>query len=225
MAASVADTALLWSALTGQPTASPQVTGLRVGVVRSPETDQVVPAQAQALARALSALRSAGFPLTEAPFTDLPLYGRLYAHIQGPEARAVHAERVTEAPELFQPEVLDRLTRAAEIRGWEYAAARTARAELRARFATRRAAEVLVLPTVPIEAPPVGARNTELGAGWTDPTLAVLAFNVPWSVLGLPAISVPIPGDGALPGSVELVGQPGREDQLFAVAAAMVAAL
>jgi aspartyl-tRNA(Asn)/glutamyl-tRNA(Gln) amidotransferase subunit A len=225
MAGSVADAALLWSALTGTPTATPQVTGLRVGVVRSAETEQVVPGQARALEHALAALRSAGCTVADTPFTDLPLCGRLYAHIQGPEARAVHAERVAESPELFQPEVLDRLTRAAEIRGWEYVAAQAARAELRARFPDRRAAEVLVLPTVPIEAPPVGARNTELGAGWTDPTLALLAFNVPWSVLGLPAISVPVPGAGALPGSVQLVGQPGREDELFAVAAAMVAAL
>jgi aspartyl-tRNA(Asn)/glutamyl-tRNA(Gln) amidotransferase subunit A len=225
MAASVADAALLWSALTGRPTATPQVTGLRVGVVRSPEIDQVVPEQARALETALAALRSAGFTLADTLFTDTQLCWRLYAQIQGPEARAVHAGRVAEAPELFHPEILDRLTRAAEIRGWEYVAAQAARAELRAQFPARRGADVLVLPTVPIEAPPVGARNTELGAGWTDPTLALLALNVPWSVLGVPAISVPVPGDGPLPGSVELVGQPGREDELLAVAAKMVAAL
>jgi Asp-tRNA(Asn)/Glu-tRNA(Gln) amidotransferase A subunit family amidase len=104
-------------------------------------------------------------------------------------------------------------------------AAQTERAELRAQFPHRMGADVLILPTVPIQAPPVGARNTDLGAGWTDPTLAVLTFNVPWSVLGVPAISVPVPGDGTLPGSVELVGQPGGEDRLFAVAAALTDAL
>jgi aspartyl-tRNA(Asn)/glutamyl-tRNA(Gln) amidotransferase subunit A len=224
MAASVEDTALLWSVLTGRPTATPPVTGLRVGVVRSDLTEQVVPEQASALDRALAALKSAGCAVGDIAVPEMADCARLYAHIQGPEARAVHAERVASAPELFQPEVLDRLDRAAEIRGWEYAAAQRDRARLRAEFPDRVGAEILVLPTVPIEAPPVGARDTELGAGWTSPTSALLALNLAWSVLGWPAVSVPVPG-GVLPGSVQLVGRPGGEAQLLAVAAALTARL
>jgi aspartyl-tRNA(Asn)/glutamyl-tRNA(Gln) amidotransferase subunit A len=222
MAASVEDTALLWSVLTGRPTATPPVTGPRIGVVRSELTEQVVPEQAAALDRALTALKSAGCTVGDVPVPEMADCTRLYAHIQGAEARAVHAERVVLAPELFQPEVLDRLDQAAEIRGWEYAAARRDRARLRAEFPDRIGAEILVLPTVPIGAPPVGARDTELGAGWTNPTFALLALNLTWSVLGWPAMSVPVPGDG-LPGSVQLVGRPGTEAHLLAVAAALAA--
>jgi aspartyl-tRNA(Asn)/glutamyl-tRNA(Gln) amidotransferase subunit A len=82
----------------------------------------------------------------------------------------------------------------------------------------RFGAEILVLPTVPIEPPPVGARDVDLGAGWTSPTPALLACTAAWSVLGVPAVSVPVPGDG-LPGSVQLVGRAGMDDQLLAVAA------
>jgi aspartyl-tRNA(Asn)/glutamyl-tRNA(Gln) amidotransferase subunit A len=80
--------------------------------------------------------------------------------------------------------------------------------------------DLLLLPTVPIEASPIGVRDTDVGAGWTNPIPALLAFNSPWSVLGLPAISVPVAG-GALPGSVQLVGRPGGEDQLLAAAAVL----
>jgi aspartyl-tRNA(Asn)/glutamyl-tRNA(Gln) amidotransferase subunit A len=221
MAGSVADTAVLWSVLSGRPVTTPPVTGLRVGVVRSDETDRVVPEQAQALERALEALKSAGFVLGDAPMPNMADLARMYSHIQGPEARATHADRVARTPELFEPEVLDRLTKAADVAGWEYVAAMDARTRLRDRFPHEMGADVLVLPTVPIEAPPVGARDTDLGAGWTNPTAALLAFNSVWSVLGLPAISVPVPG-GALPGSVQLVGRPGDEDELLAVAAALV---
>jgi aspartyl-tRNA(Asn)/glutamyl-tRNA(Gln) amidotransferase subunit A len=218
LAGSVADTALLWSVLAGRPTSTPPVARLRVGVVRAELIEAVVPAQAQALERALAVLREAGLTIGDAPVPEMAECARLYGQIQGPEARAVHADRVADAPELFQREVLERLTNAAEVRGWEYVAAMQARARLRPLFPDQVGADVLILPTVPIEAPPIGARDTELGAGWTNPTTAVLACNTTWSVLGLPAISVPIPGDG-LPGSVELVGRAGADDQLLAVAA------
>jgi aspartyl-tRNA(Asn)/glutamyl-tRNA(Gln) amidotransferase subunit A len=168
--------------------------------------------------RAVAALREAGCTVGDAPVPEMAECTRLYGQIQGPEARAVHADRVANAPELFQREVLERLTNAAEVRGWEYVAAMRARARLRPLFPDQVGADVLLLPTVPIEPPPVGARDTDLGAGWTNPTFAVLTCNTTWSVLGLPAISVPMPGDG-LPGSVELVGRAGADDQLLAVAA------
>jgi aspartyl-tRNA(Asn)/glutamyl-tRNA(Gln) amidotransferase subunit A len=224
MAGSVADTALLWSVLTGRPTGTPPVTGLRVGVVRSDETERIVPAQARALDRALAALKSAGLAVADAPMPDMTECARLYLEIQSPEARAIHADRVERAPELFQPEVLHRLIRATDVRGWTYVAALEARARLRERFPDRFGTQLLVLPTVPIQAPPIGARDTDLGAGWTNPIAALLVLNSTWSLLGLPAISVPVPGD-TLPGSVQLVGRAGGEDQLLVVAAAMAARL
>jgi aspartyl-tRNA(Asn)/glutamyl-tRNA(Gln) amidotransferase subunit A len=216
MAGSVADTALLWSVLVGRPVTDVPVDGLRVGVVRSDVTDQIVPQQAEALDRAVAALKAAGFVVGETPMPELAELGRIYLQIQRPEARAVHAERITQTPELFEPEVLHRLTNP-DTPGWEYVAAKQAQRDHQSR---PLGADLLVLPTVPIEAPPIGARNTDLGAGWTNPMSALLAFNSPWSVLGRPAISVPVPG-GPLPGSVQLVGRPGGEDQLLAAAAVL----
>ncbi|HEY3607859.1 MAG TPA: amidase [Pseudonocardiaceae bacterium] len=217
MAGSVADTALLWSVLAGRPAAPVPVVGLRVGVVRSDVTDRIVPQQGEALDRAVAALKSGGFVLGETPVPDMADLAEIYLRIQRPEARAVHAERIEQAPELFEPEVLRRLTTVPETLGWEYVAAKQAQQHHQSRPID---VDLLVLPTVPIEAPPIGVRDTEVGAGWTNPIPALLAFNSPWSVLGLPAISVPVPG-GVLPGSVQLVGRRGGEDQLLAAAAVL----
>jgi aspartyl-tRNA(Asn)/glutamyl-tRNA(Gln) amidotransferase subunit A len=113
MAASVEDTRLLWAALIGRPVPVPDVDGLRVGVVRSPVTDDVVPGQAEALNRATVTLRKAGFVVADEAMPDLADLGPVYANIQGPEARAVHADRIAAASELYEPEVLARLNRAA----------------------------------------------------------------------------------------------------------------
>jgi Asp-tRNA(Asn)/Glu-tRNA(Gln) amidotransferase A subunit family amidase len=79
----------------------------------------------------------------------------------------------------------------------------------------------LVLPTTPILAPPLHWRDAELGGGWRSPRAALLGFDAPWSVLGVPAMSVPVPGRGAgqLPIGVQLVGRPGGDEELLAVAA------
>lgn len=222
MAASVEDTRLLWAALTGRSVPLPPLDGLRVGVVRSPITDDVVGSQADALNRTVAALRGAGFAVRDAPMPDLGDLGPVYANIQGPEARAVHTGLMADHPDRYEPEVLARLAQAAEIPGWEYVTAMQQRRRARAELADWVAAEILLLPTVPILAPPVGARDVDLGAGWANPTPALLSCTAGWSVLGLPAISVPVPGDG-LPGSVQLVGRAGMDNQVLAVAALLAA--
>lgn len=215
MAASVADTAVVWSALVGRSMDPVPVAGFRVGVVRSAPADRVVGSVAVALDAAIARLSAAGFVVVDVVVPELGEWARRYLDILGPEARVVHADRVLAAPGDFEPEVLARLVAAAEVPGWRYVAAQELRARLRGAYPDRLGVDVLLLPTVPIDAPLIGVRDVDLGAGWTDPSAALLAFNSPWSFLGLPAISVPVDG-GA---SVQFVGRAGREAQLFALAA------
>ena len=77
---------------------------------------------------------------------------------------------------------------------------------------------MLLLPTVPVLAPPLGTRDADIGGGWTSPRDALLAHNALWGVLGLPAISVPIPNPGGLPVGAQLVGRPGGDAELLAIA-------
>ncbi|HEX4817591.1 MAG TPA: amidase [Nonomuraea sp.] len=143
-----------------------------------------------------------------------------YVTVQSCEAAAVHAERLAEAPELFGPEVLERLRAAAEVPGWRYVRAVEARAELaaaaeQALFARH---DVLAMPTVPITAPLVDQREIELGGATLPVRAALLALTSPWNVLALPALTVPAGTVDGLPVALQLVCRPGHEAMLFDLA-------
>ena len=93
--------------------------------------------------------------------------------------------------------------------------------------------DVLVTPTVPIPAPPVGEYTTiaemedlrgflmESMLGGTMPRFGWLAaFTAPWNVTGRPAVSVPLAVDeNGYPVGIQLVGRPGDEATLIRLAA------
>lgn len=141
---------------------------------------------------------------------------QVYRHIQGSEAHALHRERLDRSPELFGPDVLERLRAAGQILGWEYVAARQEQARLQeSLLSVFDSVDVLALPTTPVVAPPIGANDT-LVAG--RPMLvrdALLGLTSPWSVLGWPAVSVPAGFVGGLPTGVQLVAPPGRDAELI----------
>ena len=150
----------------------------------------------------------------------------LYRMTQSVEALSIHHDRLTRAPELFDPEVRRRLEMAESIPARAYAQGLLRLAEVRAEAAARFAGiPAMALPTVPILAPPVGVRDTDLGGGWTVPRDALLAHNAPFSVLGLPALSLPLPSvalaTGGLPVGLQLVAPPGADEALLAIAAAV----
>jgi len=80
--------------------------------------------------------------------------------------------------------------------------------------------DVVLTPTTPFPAPPIGAPTTTRVAGVEVPMRRHLGvFTQPWSFIGLPALSVPIADPGPLPLGVQLVAAPFREESLFRVAA------
>ncbi|MDL4815631.1 amidase [Actinomadura opuntiae] len=154
-------------------------------------------------------------PGADAVRLDLPELRRIFAAIQDSEACEVHAERVADAPELFQPVTLDRLRRAGETRGWRFVRAARERTRYAAEVADlMRRYEVLASPTVPIVAPEIGRPDCELGP--VQP--ALLSLTCAWNVLGLPALSVPAGTVRGLPAGLQLVTRAGDEDLLFDLA-------
>ncbi|MDA8369655.1 MAG: amidase [Nocardiopsaceae bacterium] len=156
----------------------------------------------------------------DAELTDLEALHEVFLAIQSSEAYAVHADRVEQAPELFDPEVLERLRAAAEVPGWRYVRALTARAQARRTVARLLDGyDLLALPTVPLTAPPIGHRTAEINGAAVGVRPALLALTSPWNVLDLPALTVPVGRVGGMPVSIQLVTAAGREHQLFRVAA------
>ncbi|WP_052422749.1 amidase [Nonomuraea candida] len=143
-----------------------------------------------------------------------------YLAVQSCETAEVHAERLARAPELFDPEVLERLRAAAELPGWRYVRALRARERLAGAVAALFGGhDVIALPTVPIVAPPLDRREIEVAGRPVAVRPALLALTSPWNVFGLPALTVPAGTVAGLPVGLQLVCRPGAEPLLFSTAA------
>lgn len=171
--------------------------------------------------RVVSVVRAAAGALEEVRMPE-GVAGELretYTVIQSCEAVAVHAGRLANAPELFDPELLERVRAAAEIPGWRYVRAMDARAGLAGAVGTLfDRHDVLALPTVPIIAPPIDQRDMMIDGEPAAVRAALLALTSPWNVFGLPALTVPAGTVDGLPVGLQLVCRPGREPSLFEAA-------
>jgi Asp-tRNA(Asn)/Glu-tRNA(Gln) amidotransferase A subunit family amidase len=228
LAGTVADTAVGWDVLSGaapgagssaRPAPGPAT--LRVGLPAGDWFERLDGTVRRGLDRVVETLNGHGAKVVPVPVPDVEELHRLYVTVVSAEAVSIHHDRLAQAPDLFDPETLQRLRAVEKAPAWEYAGSLRRLGEVRAAAADRLAGlDLLVLATVPILAPPLGARDGEFGGGWTSARDALLAYNTPWSVLGLPAMSLPVPGSGAggLPVGVQLVGRPGGDEDLLAAA-------
>jgi aspartyl-tRNA(Asn)/glutamyl-tRNA(Gln) amidotransferase subunit A len=114
--------------------------------------------------------------------------------IQEPEAAAVHAETIEHGD--YQPAVRELLRTAAEVPGWRYVLAKSRVAAATAAIdEALRGVDALLLPTVPIVAPPLNAADVR------EP---LLRYTRPPNVTGHPAISVPLATRG-LPVGLQVI--------------------
>ncbi|GAA2044496.1 amidase [Yaniella flava] len=106
----------------------------------------------------------------------------------------------------YQPLTLERLDGDADSTDEEAEYALTRIQEIGERYLEEFAdVDILLTPTVPIDAPP---RDEEPGEG----SEVLVSLSVAWNVLGWPALTIPYwnPGD-PLPKSVQVIGKPGRD--------------
>jgi aspartyl-tRNA(Asn)/glutamyl-tRNA(Gln) amidotransferase subunit A len=220
LAGFVADARIGWSVLTGTPASDARrpVSALRVGVPTDEWFDRVDAGVGAAIEELI---RKLGATVRPVPVPDAADLAHLYRTVQSAEAVSIHHERIADAPGLFAPETLERLHEAARVPAWDYARSLRRLGEVRARAVHRLAdLDLLVLPTVPIRAPLLGEREGDRRIGWPSVPAALLGFTTPWSVLGLPAVSVPVAGSGLSVGA-QLVGLPGGDEELLDAAASV----
>ncbi|MQU61372.1 amidase, partial [Pseudomonas helleri] len=136
--------------------------------------------------------------------------------LQRAEAYDVHAERMQEAPQLFDQEVRERLELSQEVRGWQYIRAQRAQQQYQAQMARLfEDYDLLVSPCVPIIAPPVNAREIPVGEQVIDVRAAVLSYTSPWNLTGLPAISLPAGQVRGLPVGLQVIAAAGEDERLL----------
>lgn len=171
---------------------------------------------------AIETLRSAGVCILPRAVEGSEAIVDTYVDISLPEAALWHSHTLDTEPEKYQPPVRERLERGRTISAVSYLRAREVRAALRTAVDTALVdCDALVLPTLPIVAPVLGAAEVTMDAAGA-PTLAVraamLRLTQLFNISGHPAISLPIRAPG-LPVGLQLVGRRDRTGDLLAVAA------
>jgi AtzE family amidohydrolase len=238
LARTVADLAVAFDAIQGPDPADPVcvdrpaepcvphlrrgLDGLRVAVLgghfASQGTEEALAAVAR-VAQALGATRQVTLPE--------PHRARAAAMIiTACEGANLHLADLRSRAKDFDPATRDRFLAGALLPASLYVQAQRFRTWYRARVAeVFRDVDVLLAPTTPWPAPPIGAPRTTAVSGGDVFTRSHLGvFTQPLSFIGLPVISVPVIAPGALPLGVQLVAAPFRETSLFRVAAYLEAA-
>jgi aspartyl-tRNA(Asn)/glutamyl-tRNA(Gln) amidotransferase subunit A len=231
MARSVRDAVALYQVLAGTapaPMAAARLAGLRLVQVSGHFSGPLEPDVRTAFDAALSCLRKAGVLMSPGVVPSAEAIAAAYIAIVLPEAAAWHAPYIDSHADGYLPTVRDRILAGRAISPGEIQEAHAVRAQLcREVSALLDEGDALVLPTMPIVAPPIGASTITPdpgnGASLTV-RAAMLKHTQLFNLTGHPAISLPIATAG-LPVGLQLVGRFNETPRLLEVALACEAAL
>jgi Asp-tRNA(Asn)/Glu-tRNA(Gln) amidotransferase A subunit family amidase len=136
------------------------------------------------------------------------------------EAVEVHGELFAAHRDLYGDNVATKLEGAIALTDDAVAAARATWERYRERMDELTAGvDLVVAPTIPTVAPPVGIGDLELRG-------RMIELTFPWSALGAPALALPCgPAEDGLPASVQLMGRPGDDALVLAAGALLERAL
>jgi aspartyl-tRNA(Asn)/glutamyl-tRNA(Gln) amidotransferase subunit A len=209
--ADLGDLALVWEVLLGAPLpAAPGM--LRLARLGGRFRENADPEQLAAIDAA-----APGAPLIELP--DIARARSAAFLITAFEAGALHREALAADAMAYDPAVRDRLIAGALLPKALYERALAFRAEFLAQLHERIAEfDVLIAPATPTVAPPIADPRITID-GALVPARADLGIHTqPITLTGLPALAVPLRRPGLLPLGLQLVGKPGGESALLALA-------
>ena len=225
MTRGVADAALLLAVMKGASHAAmPQPPRrLVLGVPGPLFCDRVEDDVAAMLARVRGALEDAGHAVLDVEIENARWTADVYLHVMLPEASAWHAPLLERHASSYSPGVRLRLEMGRYVLAEDYLRAQALRRALGA--GVDRAldgCDALLLPALPMGAPPLGAATVEI-AGRTEPVRgAMLRLTQLFNMTGHPSIALPGgAGRDGLPRGLQLVGRRRATGRLLAVAAAV----
>ncbi len=198
MARTVADCARMMGALAPEmdpvPTISPG--DVQVGLAWVAEADPLVRARVEEAAAVFPNCRD----------ITLPAMPEGIKHVRMRETAETHVKLLSEYRDRYGHDVAEKLDRCLEVTDREYEAGLETRERYRDRFAElMRGIDVVLTPTQPIVAPPVGIGDLKLRSRLTR-------FTYPLDAVGAPALAVPCgAAEDGLPASVQVIGRPGMD--------------
>jgi aspartyl-tRNA(Asn)/glutamyl-tRNA(Gln) amidotransferase subunit A len=226
LAQSVTDAFLVHHALLGDHIAAPPAPmplhGVRIAVLRRYFCDILDEDVRARFEEAVARLRSAGAHVDEIEIRHADLVSAIYLQISLAEAAASHASTLDAAPDRYTPNVRLRLEMGRYLLAEDYVRAMAGRKALRREVdAALTQHDALIVPTLPIPAPPIGAATVDV-AGKAEPVRAMmLRLTQAFNVSGHPAISIPAGRTrSGLPVGVQLVGCRHQTDELLRIALA-----
>jgi aspartyl-tRNA(Asn)/glutamyl-tRNA(Gln) amidotransferase subunit A len=190
------------------------VAGLRLGVARQHFCQGLDPEVEARFEEAICTLESLTGHIRE---IDVPVDED--RTVQKAEAWTYHLDHVIVHPELYQPETLRRIKTGEFVTIAEYVMKRRELAEIRREAnELHKHLDLIVTPTVSVPAPSF-AELEALPGQLRHRELVLLRNTRPFSVLGLPAISVPcgVTANG-LPVGLQISGASAREDLVLRMA-------
>jgi len=226
---SVGCCALTDAVMAGEPAELPPAIspdGLRLGIPRTVMLDDLDAAVAAAFERAVSALSRAGARIVELPLEMLGDYARI--NIKGglpvAEAFAWHEKLLERRGNEYDPRIRTRIGRGREMTAAEYIRLVEGRADFIRRFDTETEAfDALVMPTVPMTAPPVAAFARD--EDYARLNLKLLRNTAIINFLDRCALSLPIAPPGTAPVGLMVVGRHGDDRRLLAIGQGIETAL
>jgi aspartyl-tRNA(Asn)/glutamyl-tRNA(Gln) amidotransferase subunit A len=226
LAQSVTDASLLYHALMGDVSAKPPapmpIHGLRLAVPRKYFCDLLDDEVRARFEEALERLRAAGARIDEIEIHHAAEIAPVYLHLVMADAAAYHAATLESMPEKYTTNVRLRLEMGRYVLGEDYVRALAGRERIRREVDAALAEhDALILPSLPIPAPLLGANTVQIGAMAEPVRNLMLRLTQPFNITGHPAIAMPSGlTANKLPCSVQLVGRRGQTDALLRVALA-----
>jgi aspartyl-tRNA(Asn)/glutamyl-tRNA(Gln) amidotransferase subunit A len=238
IARSVGDAALLLGVIAGRdpldPTSSPKAVEDYRGALRKPMRkfrlgrprehfwEKVDPKVRRAAEGAISAMEKRGAVVKEVSLPHLKESRDAAADISLAEALHVHeaAGYFPQRAADYSEEVRRRIEAGAKVPANRYLAGFDVQKCLLAEFsAAFQTVDVIVAPTVPVPAPPIGAESVKIDGEEIDTRRVLVGHSRPANFTGLPAISIPcgFTREG-LPIGLQLIGRAFDEATLLRIA-------
>jgi aspartyl-tRNA(Asn)/glutamyl-tRNA(Gln) amidotransferase subunit A len=183
------------------------IEGLRIGLVET-LLERADPSVAAVVQAGLDELAGLGARVERADVPLLEEAGTVNQLVMLPEATNVHLRRMRERLADYGPDVRARLLAGLLLPPTAYVTGLRARRwfddGLRELF---ESFDLLAAPAMPIIPPPLGQDSVEVRGDKMPYRLALIPFNSPWSLAGLPVASVPCGFVDGLPVGLALVGR------------------